>query len=127
VQQLISRQNPDGGWGYWPGQASSSFVTAYVLWGLNSADALGYPVAIDNRNRAADYLTNTFTAPADAANNWQLNEMAFTHYVLAEMERGDAGRMSTLYDGASGWRSTARRSWRWRCTPWTPVTRACRR
>jgi uncharacterized protein YfaS (alpha-2-macroglobulin family) len=99
VQQLISRQNPDGGWGYWPGQESSSFVTAYVLWGLNSADALGYPVSIDNRNRAADYLTNTFTAPADAANNWQLNEMAFTHYVLAEMERGDAGRMSTLYDG----------------------------
>ncbi len=99
VQQLISRQNPDGGWGYWPGQESSPFITAYVLWGLNSADALGYPVSIDNRNRAADYLNNTFIAPSDAVNNWQLNEMAFTHYVLAAMERGDAGRMSTLYDG----------------------------
>jgi uncharacterized protein YfaS (alpha-2-macroglobulin family) len=98
VQQLISRQNPDGGWGYWPGEESSPFITAYVLWGLNSADALGYPVSIDNRTRAADYLNNVFIAPADAVNNWQLNEMAFTHYVLAEMERGDAGRMSTLYD-----------------------------
>lgn len=98
VQQLISRQNFDGGWGYWPGEESSPFITAYVLWGLNSADALGYPVSSDNRNRAADYLGNTFMAPAEAANNWQLNEMAFTHYVLAAMERGDAGRMSTLYD-----------------------------
>jgi uncharacterized protein YfaS (alpha-2-macroglobulin family) len=99
TQQLISRQNPDGGWGYWPSQESSPFVTAYVLWGLNSADALGYPVAIDNRNRAADYLTSVLIAPADAVHTWQLNEMAFTHYVLAQMARGDAGRMSTLYDG----------------------------
>ncbi len=99
AQQLISRQNFDGGWGYWPGQESSPFITAYVLWGLNSADALGYPVSIDNRNRAADYLTNAFIAPSDAANAWQLNEMAFMHYVLTDMGRGDAGRMSTLYDG----------------------------
>ena len=98
VQQLISRQNPDGGWGYWPGQESSSFVTAYVLWGLNSADRLGYPVSFDNRSRAADYLNNQFVAPTDATYDWQLNEMAFTHYVLAEMENGDAGRMSTLYE-----------------------------
>ncbi|MCO5213078.1 MAG: MG2 domain-containing protein [Caldilinea sp.] len=98
VQQLISRQNPDGGWGYWPQQESTPFITAYVLWGLNSADALGYPVSMDNRNRAADYLSNTFVAPADVTNDWQLNEMAFIHYVLAGMGRGDTGRVSTLYD-----------------------------
>ena len=98
VQQLISRQNPDGGWGYWPGQESSPFVTAYVLWGLNSADSLGYPVSFDNRSRAADFLNNQFVALADVTSDWQLNEMAFTHYVLAEMGNGDAGRMSTLYD-----------------------------
>ncbi|MCB0049189.1 MAG: hypothetical protein KDE24_06565, partial [Caldilinea sp.] len=98
VQQLISRQNPDGGWGYWPQQESTPFITAYVLWGINSADALGYPVAMDNRNRAADYLSNSFVAPRDATNDWQLNEMAFIHYVLAGMGRGDAGRVSTLYD-----------------------------
>ena len=98
VQQLISRQNPDGGWGYWPQQESTPFITAYVLWGLNSADALGYPVAMDNRNRAADYLSNAFVAPVDVANDWQLNELAFMHYMLADMDRGDAGRISTLYD-----------------------------
>jgi len=98
VQQLISRQNPDGGWGYWPGEESSPFITAYVLWGLNSADALGYPVSADNRNRAAEYLVSRFIAPSDATNASQLNEMAFMHYVLAEMDRGDAGRMSTLYE-----------------------------
>ena len=98
VQQLIGRQNLDGGWGYWPGEESSPFITAYVLWGLNSADALGYPVSIDNRNRAAEYLLSRFMAPADATSPSQLNEMAFMHYVLAEMGRGDAGRMSTLYE-----------------------------
>ena len=40
-----------------------------MLWGLNSADALGYPVAIDNRTRAADYLTNILIAPADAVHD----------------------------------------------------------
>lgn len=98
VQQLIGRQNLDGGWGYWPGEESSPFITAYVLWGLNSADALGYPVALDNRNRAADYLISRFLAPSDTTDASQLNEMAFMHYVLAEMDRGDAGRMSTLYE-----------------------------
>ncbi len=34
VQRLVSRQNPDGGWGYWPGEDSSPFITTYVLWGL---------------------------------------------------------------------------------------------
>ncbi len=99
VQQLISRQNPDGGWGYWPQQESTPFITAYVLWGLSSADTLGYPVSPDSRNRAADYLSSTFVAPSDVTNDWQLNEMAFIHYVLAGAGRGDSGRMSTLYDG----------------------------
>ena len=41
VQSLISRQNPDGGWGYWPQEQSSPFITAYVLWGLWNADQIG--------------------------------------------------------------------------------------
>src|SRR5690606_12915235 len=33
VQRLVSRQNPDGGWGYWPGGDSAPFISAYALWG----------------------------------------------------------------------------------------------
>ncbi|MBP8293224.1 MAG: hypothetical protein KAX65_10650, partial [Caldilineaceae bacterium] len=96
VQRLVSNQNPDGGWGYWPQQSSSAFVTAYVLWGLWNANQLGYTVDANVIDRAATYLDSQFMA-VDSAQPWQLNEMAFMHYVLAQAGRGDPGRMSTLY------------------------------
>lgn len=96
VQRLVSNQNPDGGWGYWPQQSSSAFVSAYVLWGLWNADQMGYTVDENVIARAVSYLEGQFIA-VDAAQPWQLNEMAFMHYVLAQAGHGDPGRMSTLY------------------------------
>ncbi|MEZ4715338.1 MAG: Ig-like domain-containing protein [Caldilineaceae bacterium] len=98
VQRLLSRQNPDGGWGYWPGEESSPFITSYVLWGLTNAQAQGFTVADERVDAAASYLDRTFQAPDDVTADWMLNEMAFTHFVLAEIGRGDPGRASTLYD-----------------------------
>ncbi|MBV7332372.1 Ig-like domain-containing protein [Chloroflexi bacterium TSY] len=121
VQKLVNRQNPDGGWGYWPGEESTPFVSAYVLWGLLAADfgkesangtadsedqtvdLMGYVVPKQTLMLAVEYLERQFRAPSeviemgsDAA--WQLNEMAFIHYVLAMMGEGDPGRASTLFD-----------------------------
>lgn len=98
LQRLVNRQNPDGGWGWWAGNDSNVFITAYVLWGLWSADSQGYTVPQDVMNRAAGYLTDNFQAPADVKQTWKLNEMAFVHFVLSEMGEGDPGRASTLYD-----------------------------
>jgi len=98
VQSLISRQNPDGGWGYWPQEQSTPFITTYVLWGLWNADQMGYAVDTAVFDRGATYLDDQFQAPDQVTQNWQLNQMAFMHFVLAQMERGDAGRMSTLFD-----------------------------
>ncbi len=98
VQSLLSRQNPDGGWGYWPQEQSSDFITAYVLWGLWNANEMGYKVDPNVFDRAAQYLDSRFQAPDQVTDDWHLNKMAFVHYVLAQMDRGDAGRMSTLYD-----------------------------
>ena len=98
VQTLVSRQNPDGGWGYWPQQESTPFITTYVLWGLWNANELGYKLDSSVFDRAATYLDGQFEAPDEVNQEWMLNEMAFMHYVLAQMGRGDAGRMSTLYD-----------------------------
>lgn len=98
LQRLVSRQNPDGGWGYWPREESTPFITAYVLWGLWNADQMGYPVSAQAFNRGAGYLESGLAAPKDVANDWRLNEMAFTHFVLAEMGQGDGSRMVTLYD-----------------------------
>ncbi|MBK8046321.1 MAG: Ig-like domain-containing protein [Anaerolineales bacterium] len=98
VQRLVSRQNADGGWGYWADQESAPFISAYVLWGLVNADQLGYTVDANVLSRGADYLGGQFVAPDDVTEPYQLNQMTFMHYVLASMYRGDAGRMSTLYD-----------------------------
>jgi uncharacterized protein YfaS (alpha-2-macroglobulin family) len=98
VQSLISRQNPDGGWGFWPQQESSPFITAYVLWGLWNANQMDYTVDPNVLTRATGYLDTQFQAPDQVTSDWQLNEMAFVHYVLAQMNAADPGRMSTLYD-----------------------------
>jgi alpha-2-macroglobulin len=98
VQQLMSRQNADGGWGYWPGEESSPFISAYVLWGLHSADSMGYTVANRTLTNAVSYLERQFEAPKDVESNWQLNEMAFMNFVLSERGAGDPGRASTLYE-----------------------------
>ncbi len=98
VQRLTSRQNLDGGWGFWPGEASSPFITTYVLWGLSSAQEMGYTVPASVLQNGVNYLEGTFLAPKDVRESWRLNEMAFTHFVLSEMGQGDPGRMATLYD-----------------------------
>lgn len=98
MQKLISRQNADGGWGYWPREESNPFITSYVLWGLWNASEMGYTVPDSNIDRAVEYLDRNFRAPDDVQHEWQLNEMAFTHFVLSEIGDADPGRMSTLYD-----------------------------
>ncbi len=98
LQRLVNRQNGDGGWGYWSREESRPFISAYVLWGLWSADQMGYSVPPATLLNAIRYLDRSFVAPASLANNWQYNEMAFVHFVLAEMGQGDAGRMTTLFE-----------------------------
>nr|MBP8284560.1 hypothetical protein [Chromatiaceae bacterium] len=98
LQRLVNRQNGDGGWGYWSREESRPFISAYVLWGLWNADQMGYSVPPATLLNATRYLDRSFVAPASFANNWQYNEMAFVHFVMAEMGQGDAGRMTTLFE-----------------------------
>ena len=98
VQRLINRQNADGGWGYWPGEDSTTFITSYVLWGLATAGQMDHAIPQSTLDSAVDYLERHFQAPKDLPTSWQLNEMAFMHYVLAEMGEGDPGRAITLFD-----------------------------
>ena len=98
VQRLVSRQNQDGGWGAWPQEESTPFISAYVLWGLWNANQMGYTIPQTTLDRGATYLDDQFVAPDQVTESWQLNQMAFMHFVLAEMGQGDPGHASTLYD-----------------------------
>jgi hypothetical protein len=98
IQQLVGRQNGDGGWGYWSGQESQAFITSYVLWGLLNARELDYTVSESTIARAVAYLDGQFVAPDEVQSSSGLNQLAFMNYVLAFGGSGDAGRISTLYD-----------------------------
>ena len=43
IRKLDKRQNPDGGWGWWPKGKSSNWITLHVLEALKLADDAGYP------------------------------------------------------------------------------------
>ena len=98
VQRLIARQNQDGGWGYWPNERSSAFITAYILWGLAEAQDQGATIPARTIQNAVEYLDRNFLAPSQVQARWLLNEMAFMHFVLAKVGHGDPGRAGTLYD-----------------------------
>ncbi len=98
IQRLVNRQNQDGGWGYWTGERSSVFITAYALWGLATADEQGYTVPQRTTQNAIEYIERSFVAPDRIETTWQLNEISFMLYVLSEIGEGDPGRTSTLYD-----------------------------
>ena len=98
LQKLVNWQNPDGGWGWWSNLMSDRFITSYVLWSLWTAKGAGYPVPDNTLADGIFFLEQSWLVPAQAEESYVLNQMAFAHYVLAEMGEGDPGRMSTLYD-----------------------------
>ncbi|HRJ44608.1 MAG TPA: hypothetical protein PL105_22120, partial [Caldilineaceae bacterium] len=98
LQKLVNWQNPDGGWGWWANLMSDRYITSYVLWSLWTAQSAGYPVPANTLADAIVFIEQNWLAPSQAEHWYTLNQMAFAHFVLAEMGEGDPGRMSTLYD-----------------------------
>jgi uncharacterized protein YfaS (alpha-2-macroglobulin family) len=58
LARLLSMQRPDGGWGWWPDStASDPYMTAYVVYGLRTAQSAGIAVPADVLRRGDAYLT----------------------------------------------------------------------
>ena len=64
LQRLYTRQNPDGGWGWFGQNASDPYTSAYVLFGLTAAREHGYAVDEAVMARAADFLRRQLRPPA---------------------------------------------------------------
>ena len=57
LQRLYAMQRSDGGWGWWPGSSNSDeYMSAYVMYGLYTAQNAGVNVKGDVINRGAAYL-----------------------------------------------------------------------
>ena len=97
LQRIISNQNPDGGWGLWPGSQSDPTSTSYVIVGLVEARKAGYTFPDGTLDQGTAYLQAQVQLNPGANLVWQHNQAAFELYALALGGKPDGGGVSTLY------------------------------
>jgi uncharacterized protein YfaS (alpha-2-macroglobulin family) len=101
VAQLEMHQNPDGGWGWWKGDDSDPFITAYVLFGLIRAQDAGVEIEPGIITSAIDYLVASLPSTDMLTETWQYDRLVFVHYVLSQAGEGDLVGVSSLYNERS--------------------------
>ncbi|NOZ06097.1 MAG: hypothetical protein GXP41_07070 [Chloroflexi bacterium] len=98
IQKLYRFQHTDGGWGWWQGDDSNAWLTAYALLGLVEAKKGEFAVDEAVTERAVHYLRTDLGRSTDVQNPTNANTRAFVLYVLAEAGDGDTGRTVALYE-----------------------------
>ncbi|MGD8518461.1 MAG: MG2 domain-containing protein [Anaerolineae bacterium] len=84
LQRLYNQQHYDGGWGWWVGDTSDPYLTAYVLHGLLEARRAGFVVEEEVMLKAVEYLRQELPSVDKVDTMWQANRLAYGLYVLAE-------------------------------------------
>jgi uncharacterized protein YfaS (alpha-2-macroglobulin family) len=101
LQKIYSRQNSDGGWGWWSGTRSDPLTSAYVILALVEAQQADLNVDQDVLNRGVDFLTlqsdDTYSILKTEASS-DRNRMAFIEYVLARAGKPNVSRAVQMYD-----------------------------
>jgi len=83
LRRLVSRQNFDGGWGWWPGGESDPYITASAIFALSRAQEAGLDVPPFTLSSAADYLLQRIRPPQEDSEVWELDRLAFELFALA--------------------------------------------
>ncbi|OGL74293.1 hypothetical protein A3D73_02680 [Candidatus Uhrbacteria bacterium RIFCSPHIGHO2_02_FULL_60_44] len=107
IAAIISRQKPNGGWGFWPEyEDSRAWLTSYVYYGLHQAERAGFAVD-QNVMSKADAFMRGVLAGKIATDDWWwrqywLNERAMILFAMSERDpKGLKGYMDTLYEKRS--------------------------
>ncbi|NTU85437.1 MAG: hypothetical protein HGA45_39805 [Chloroflexales bacterium] len=102
LQRLNALQNLDGGWGWWEGDESQPYLSAYVAQGLGEAVKAGYGVDLAVLDRGLAYLKGALERDADQGQRLplptRLNTRAYILFVLGELGQPDRGRAVALYE-----------------------------
>ncbi|MDO8670366.1 MAG: alpha-2-macroglobulin, partial [Dehalococcoidia bacterium] len=98
IQRLYGAQNPDGSWGWWPGEPGDTYITAYALFGLTVAQREGFAVQTQVIGKAAAYLSSYLANNRDVYSPEGPNLRAYILYVLAEAGKGENGTTVALYE-----------------------------
>ncbi len=84
LQRLYRFQHQDGAWGWWEGDSSTPFMTAYVLVGLHTADKAEIDVRADVIERGRRYLASWFRDAGKVASSpLDAQSLAYTVYALS--------------------------------------------
>ncbi len=98
VELLISWQNTDGGWGWWQGSESQTWLSSYSALGLHEAAQAGFPVPDETLNGATGFLQGWLARTSELQDDATLETRAFVLYVLSEMGAADVTRSVELFD-----------------------------
>jgi len=110
IQNLTSGQNEDGGWSWWPRQQdanipgrqgiqeSDSYISAYVLFGLTQAQAVGVFVDEAVIQKGRNYLLATLPALEMLSSTWQLDRLAFQYFSLSQAGMGVSGTARDFFE-----------------------------
>lgn len=100
LNRILTNQNYDGGWGWFPQQESNPYVTAYALLGLVEARLSGYDVPDQTLFNAVGFIRQQLITPNIDSNEWELNRQAFYIYVLARVgaENTNLTEMNALFE-----------------------------
>lgn len=89
VDRLVRLQNENGGWGWAGGRESDTYISSYVVYGLNQAAQAGVFVDPNVLQRGRDYLAGNLLNPSSNLEVWKLDRIAFQMYVLQQVGSTD--------------------------------------
>ncbi len=86
-KRLYASQNADGGWGWWSGERSNPFMTAYAVDGLTMARAAGYEVENSRLASAREAITKMLADNRSEDDKpYDLETRAYLIYALNKIE-----------------------------------------
>ncbi|TFG73637.1 MAG: hypothetical protein E4H27_00390 [Anaerolineales bacterium] len=101
LEMIYSRQNDDGGWGWWL-SISNLQMSSYVTLGIIRAKEAGYPIRTTALDKALDFITSSITETV--ATGEKNASLAVGLYALSMAEREwPINVASRLYEDHSLW------------------------
>ncbi len=97
MQRLYAYQHYDNGWGWWTGDESNVYMTAYVLHGLMETQRAGFTVDQDAISRGISFLREHLSTVSGREGRSQANRLAYILYVLAEYNH-ETGEGQSSYE-----------------------------
>lgn len=92
LKRLTAFQHGDGGWGWWQGGRSDTYMSAYVVYGLATAKDAGIQIDDDMLNRGVSFLKSR------ARKEKTVHRAAYAAFVLSYAGNPDKELLDEVYE-----------------------------